>query len=106
MVDIDLTYIKLDDRNTALNQLALSTERIASQVERRFPLARVTRQYSKITKQLMKLIIDFGHAQVKIEPNELMRGSIYPVHEQKLASAAEEEFGAYVAMHVLSYAEL
>ena len=37
-IDIDLTYIKFDARNLALEQLALATERIAQNIEKDSPI--------------------------------------------------------------------
>ncbi|MEK6731668.1 MAG: nucleotidyl transferase AbiEii/AbiGii toxin family protein [Pseudomonadota bacterium] len=105
-IDIDLTYIKFDARNLALEQLALATERIAQNIEKRFPYLKVTRQYTKQTKRLVKLLVNQQNIQVKIEPNELIRGSVYPAQEQTLVKKAENEFDTFVSMRVLSIADL
>ena len=105
-IDIDLTYIWKDAREAALHKLAAATENIAIQIEKRFPHLRVTRQYTKKTKRLVKLLVNDKNIQIKVEPNELIRGSAYPATEKTLVPRAETEFDAFVSMNVLSHADL
>lgn len=67
---------------------------------------RVTRKYTKKSRRLVKLFVQSSQVQVKIEPNELIRGTIYPVEKKNIVSAAAEEFSSFVNMQVLSIADL
>ena len=55
---------------------------------------------------MVKLLVNQQNIQVKIEPNELIRGSVYPAQEQTLVKKAENEFDTFVSMRVLSIADL
>lgn len=105
-VDIDLTYLPIQEREEALSGMVNATERIAVNIEKRSPQLKVTRQYTKQTKRLVKLFVNAGNIQVKIEPNELIRGSAFPVEKRKIVTNAEKEFGAFVSMQVLSLPDL
>lgn len=105
-VDIDLTYLPIQNREDALNGLVGATENIASKIEKRLPKLKVIRQYTKQNNRLVKLFINAGNTQVKIEPNELIRGSVFPVEKRRITENAEKEFSAFVSMNVLSVPDL
>lgn len=105
-IDIDLTYLPIQNREEALSGLVVATENIASRIEKQFPKLRVIRQYTKQTNRLVKLFINAGNIQVKIEPNELIRGAVFPVETRQITKNAEKEFGAFVSMAVLSVPDL
>lgn len=105
-VDIDLTYVHFHDRDDALRNLAAATENIAKNIEKRLPTLKVTRRYTKQTNRLVKLFVDSDNAQVKIEPNELIRGTVCPCEHRVITKNAEKEFGSFVSMQTLSFADL
>lgn len=100
-VDIDLTYVPLDGRDVALKNIDTGLANIKRNIER----AR-----SDLTVQLRskKLIINSkGIAPVKIEPNTILRGTLYPIVQKDLASKAEAEFKLSVLdVKMLSLADL
>ncbi len=100
-VDIDLTYVPLDGRDTALKNIDTGLANIKKNIEK----AR-----SDLTVQLRgkKLIINAkGIAPVKIEPNTILRGTLYPVVQKDLASKVEDEFKLSVLdVRMLSLADL
>jgi len=105
-VDIDLTFIPLLERKTALQQFSTATENIARAIESRMTKVKVIRKYTKKDRRLVKLFVQATEAQVKVEPNELIRGNIYPVENKNIVSSATEEFSSFVNMQVLSIADL
>ena len=66
-VDIDLTYLPLEDRETSLENIHLSLGRMASHIEKLG--FRVQRNIIKGTKQTAKLVIHDDESSVKIECN-------------------------------------
>ena len=89
-VDIDLTYLPLQNREEDLSSLVNATENIARNIEKCFPKFTVIRQYTEKTNCLVKLFINVGSIQVKIEPNELIRGTVFPIETRKISEKAEK----------------
>jgi hypothetical protein len=52
------------------------------------------------------LLVSTGVASIKIEPNLVIRGTVYPTEERRLVRAAEKLFELSVAVRVLSDADL
>jgi predicted nucleotidyltransferase component of viral defense system len=105
-VDIDLTYVPFQPREEALKRLAEATENVAANIERRLPDLKVTRKYTKRTERLVKLFVNSQNVQIKIEPNELIRGVVYPCEKRKIVKNAVDKFGGFVSMQVLSIPDL
>jgi len=103
-VDIDLTYIPNNDRETALSEISEGLGRIKVDLEKSIPGISVTAvsregEDAKINCQLQK-------AQIKIEVNTTTRGTINHPDLLKVAKKAQESFGRFAAIKVVSMAEL
>lgn len=105
-VDIDLAYVHFQERESALNDLAIAMENIAKNIEKRLPNLKVIRKYTKKAKRLVKLFVNSRNTQVKIEPNELMRGTVYPCEQRVITKHAEKEFSSFVSTKTLSIPDL
>ncbi len=70
-VDIDVTYIPIEDRNTSLKRINESLERIADKVRRRFRDVRVIPRLD-----ISKITCESRGCQVKIEVNQTKRGLV------------------------------
>lgn len=103
-VDIDLTYMPLDDRDTALKNISDGLNRIKADLEkslRGIVVTTVSRegQDAKINCQL-------SGAQIKIEVNTVTRGCIEKSTLMRVNKKVEETFGKFAAINVVSFAEL
>lgn len=105
-VDIDLTYLPLTDRSTALQDIHDALRRITDRIKRRLPGVKITPRVSKETSLYIGLIVMSYDATVKIEPNTIMRGAVYPVQLRPLARRAEELFEFHIEARTLSLADL
>ena len=65
-VDIDLTYIPVSDRASSLNEIDAAMRRIAKEIERGVPGARVSASAPKGEKCITKLIVRADDAQIKL----------------------------------------
>ena len=65
-VDIDLTYIPIEDRNTSLKNIVNALERIKTNLEKVLPEAQIS-----IKKNILKLQVTTAKAQIKIEVNQI-----------------------------------
>ncbi|MBI4989812.1 MAG: nucleotidyl transferase AbiEii/AbiGii toxin family protein [Rhodocyclales bacterium] len=102
-VDIDLTYLPLKPRAEALAEIDAALARIAEDARRMIAGASVTRSPRP---DAPKLVIQTEAAQVKIEPNAVLRGSVFPPETRTVTPAVEEAFGRFVEMQVVSLADL
>ena len=70
-IDIDLTYIPLEDRATSLAHINDALKRIADKVEKQIKGANVIRRFD-----ICKLTCEWRGCQVKIEVNQTKRGIV------------------------------
>jgi predicted nucleotidyltransferase component of viral defense system len=106
-VDIDLAYLPTDEpRETALKKIGESLRRIAVAIKRAIPDVKVQESQAQEPKRITKLIVATGHTRIKIEPNEVIRGSVFPVEEREMTRRAENMFELSVTARTLSVADL
>lgn len=100
-VDIDLTYVPIDARETALKNIDDGLANIEKNIRKARPDLTVNNQSKKLS------ISKKGVFPVKVEPNTVLRGTLYPLIQKDLSSKVEEEFGLVVLdVPMLSLADL
>ena len=100
-VDIDLTYVPIQDRETTLAEVARLLEGLERSLMKRFPRLRINNQRSK-----GKLIITQGRTQIKIEVNLVKRGCLTPPQRQLLCQKATSQFKAFVAVPMVPFGQV
>ena len=106
-VDIDLAYLPVEEpRETALKKISESLGRIAVALKRVIPGVKVQESQAREPKRIAKLIVASGQTRIKIEPNDVIRGSVFPVGELELTERAEKMFERSVTARVLSIPDL
>lgn len=103
-VDIDLAYLPLKPRDDALDEIDTALRSLAGEIERR--VAGATVRETSSDGQLIRLVISTSDAVIKIEPNRVFRGNVYPPEERDLSPAAQSRFEAFVRVQSLSTADL
>lgn len=103
-VDIDLTYLPLKSRTEALLEIHETLLSIRDDIERRIPGARVQKIPDR--DSIIKLIVSADDAIIKIEPNLIIRGSVYPPKQRDLCQAAQERYEVFASVSTLSIADL
>lgn len=98
-VDIDLTYVPVQPRVQSLQSITAALARIAATLSKTIPDAKQESSSSG------KLVYRLGHALVKIEVNEVLRGVVHPVQTLTVSERTENEFG-YAEMQVVSIHDL
>lgn len=104
-VDIDLAYIPLDDRETAIASISDSIMRLKDKITKDIPDIKVMTVGSG-QDQEEKLLCNLQGVQVKIEINTVMRGTLRPPHFMSVSNAVEKEFEKFVGIKVISAGEL
>lgn len=103
-VDIDLTYLPIDDRKTALKSISDGLGRIKSDLEKSVSGISVTPASRE--GQDVKINCQVPGAQIKIEVNTTTRGSINQPVVMRVHKRVEEAFGRFAAINVVSFSEL
>ena len=103
-VDIDLTYLPVEGRQTTLDNISQSLSRIKSDIESHINGVSVTT--TKREGQDAKINCQSNEAQIKIEVNTVTRGHIYPTRRMIVSEKVEEEFEKFAEINVVSHAEL
>jgi predicted nucleotidyltransferase component of viral defense system len=103
-VDIDLAYLPLKLCDEALDEIGTELRSLAGEIRRR--VAGATVRETSSDGQLIRLVVSTSDAVIKIEPNRVFRGSVYPTEERDLSPAAQRRFEAFVRVQSLSAADL
>lgn len=99
-IDIDLAFVPVLGRADTLRRADAALGRIADRLARLG--VRTTRT---VAPEAPKLLCMDGTARIKIEPNLVLRGTVFPVRQMHVAPAVEERFG-FAEAPVLSRGEL
>ena len=103
-VDIDLTYLPFDNRETALTNISDSLGKIRERITKSIPGTTVNKQTIKGND--VKLLVQLQNAQIKVEVNTITRGHLHPVRLLQVNEKVQERFKKFAAIQVVSDAEL
>ncbi|MBE0514075.1 nucleotidyl transferase AbiEii/AbiGii toxin family protein [Sulfurimonas sp.] len=92
-VDIDLMYLPVEDRQTSLQNIAESFERIARSIESSMRGVKVYRLDQQGDGILSKLQIEKNSVRIKIEASPVIRGTVREPSVLSVSARVEEEFG-------------
>ncbi len=105
-VDIDLTYLPIEDRETTLKNIHSALNKLSERIKRILPRAKIFQKFHPQSKFLKGLIIKRQYASVKVEPNFIMRGTVFPPEKRILTRKAQDIFEKAVEVQLLSFADL
>ena len=97
-IDIDLTYLPLEDYETSLMHINEALKRIVVNIKKVLPVSTI-----QLDEKNCKLLVNEKSVSVKVEVSLMGRGSIYVPQVMQLCLKAQEEFDAYVEIKVLNY---
>ena len=95
-VDIDLTYLPLEDYETSRTNINAALQRIMGNIQKVLPQVKINYE-----EQNSKLRISDKGVLIKVEVNLTGRGSLHPPVMMDLCQRAQEEFDAFVSMRLL-----
>lgn len=105
-VDIDLTYLPLEPRETALANIGVALQRIADAIQRTVPGATVQEIQTRGEANVSKLTVRTAEATIKIEPNLVLQGTVFSPVERELSEQAEILFEVSATANTLAVADL
>ena len=103
-VDIDLTYLPAADRESSLEDIDDSLDRIARAITGRNPQVKAQRIAGGGNNDTRIMVSD-GQAQIKIETSPVTRGAVYPARLMVPSETVTEQFG-FVEINVLAFEDL
>jgi len=104
-VDIDLTYIFIDDRETALQNISDALDRIETSIKKVIQGISITR-IPPDQGHDVKLNCQTRNAHLKIEVNTTTRGILSPVRMMAVTNNVQSTFRKFAAINVVSHGEL
>ena len=102
-VDIDLTYCPLDERDVAFVAMREGLQRTVRVLQTR--LLGVQCTHTQPTGG-DKLLVRYDGISVKVEPNGIIRGTVFPTEIRSLCPEAQTLFGTTISARCLSEADL
>ncbi len=105
-VDIDLTYLPVNDRDFALNEIHRILLLISEGIKRRISGTEVIPKRIHGTEVVRGLIVNCSGVTVKIEPNLVFRGAVYPPEIRTLSKKAQDLFELSLQSRTLSKFDL
>ena len=103
-VDIDLAYVKVEDRELSLSTISTRLVSIEEKIRNIFPQVHITKK--KDRDKIIGLIINSGGSVVKIEVNTIIRGTVFPIVNKNLSKKVEQQFELALAVNTLSIEDL
>lgn len=103
-VDIDLCYLPLENREDTFKNLHEILKNIKNDLEAKLNL-KVTSSNALDGKREVKLIASRDGIEVKIEPNFILRSSLFETQDIVLSKLAKEEFEKSVKARCLNLAD-
>ena len=100
-VDIDLTYLPIEERETSLRNIADALQRIKANIEKVIPGVRITPRLDAGKLQVSSSGID-----IKVEVNLVNRGTLAEPQNMPLCEKAQTTFEAFCVMPVVPRGQL
>lgn len=104
-VDIDLTFLPVMPWRESLAAIEEALLRIKRRIEASFANIHVVESRVQGDGPLMRLIVQQGRTQIKIEVTPVLRGSVFAPELRMVSPSVEEQFG-FAEMRVVSFADL
>ncbi|MBU1134883.1 MAG: nucleotidyl transferase AbiEii/AbiGii toxin family protein [Candidatus Omnitrophica bacterium] len=105
-VDIDLTYLRLSSHEETIKAINEQLKSISKRISSSMPSMQIEEKAEVPNSFITKLFVKRHNAIVKIEPNQIIRGSLFGCEERDLCKKAEEIFEKFVITKTLSFSEL
>jgi len=105
-VDIDLTYLPIQERDESLKGIEKTLRQIANDIRSHLPGSIVEEGAIQAPKMINKLQVSMNGIQIKVEPNLVIRGTVFPCRDLDLAPGVQAAFEMSATMKVVSLADL
>ncbi|MEI6087453.1 MAG: nucleotidyl transferase AbiEii/AbiGii toxin family protein [Bacteroidota bacterium] len=100
-VDIDLTYVEIENRETSLQNILIALNRIQENIKKVVPRVNILHK-----KGANKLLISTPNAAIKVEVNSVVRGILGQPENKILCNKAQTDFDAFCAINIVPIGQL
>ena len=90
-VDIDLTYLKTTSRDIALQEIESGLLELSHVICKRNGTLQI-KQLKTREGKLNKIVVTNGKIKIKIEPNFIMRSTLYPAKKMDISKSVKNRF--------------
>jgi predicted nucleotidyltransferase component of viral defense system len=104
-VDIDLTYLPVEPRQESLDGIESALNRIEENIGKNLPGVSIQKGRIKNPNMISKLFVRNSETQIKIEPNLIIRGTVFPIEQYALCAKAQEVFELFYEARTVSGAD-
>jgi predicted nucleotidyltransferase component of viral defense system len=106
-VDIDLTYLPIEPREIFLKNITYALVTLANNIRKKGEgQYQVDELFLQEPRQISKLIVFNKDVRIIIEPNFVLRGSVFDCETQELCHSAQDEFLTFFKVKTLSFADV
>jgi hypothetical protein len=106
-VDIDLTYLPIEPREIFLRNITDALDVLAENIRKRTQgQCKVDEVFLKEPRQISKLLIFNKETRIIIEPNLVLRGSVFECETHGLCQSAQDQFLTFFRIKTLSFADI
>lgn len=103
-VDIDLTYLPIEDRETTLKNIDTTLDHIREDIIRNMRGVNVQRIAGGGNNDT-RLLVRQGNTEIKVETSPVARGTVHPPERRRVNENVEETFG-FAEMQVVAFEDL
>lgn len=100
-VDIDLTYLPIEDWDTSLEKINAALKRIGTDIEKSLLGTKAT-----LRQETSKLDIATASASIKLEVSKMGRGTYAPPDVRVLCEKAQEEYNSFCEIAIVPFGQL
>jgi predicted nucleotidyltransferase component of viral defense system len=105
-VDIDVTHLPLESRECTIEGISRALSSLADRICAAVPYSKVQKALGPLDKTIGSLVVSANGAIIKIEPNFVLRGSVFPCEIRELCESAQTRFSAYAEVTTLSFGDV
>jgi predicted nucleotidyltransferase component of viral defense system len=105
-VDIDLVYLPVEERTVTFTHIHEALTTIQSNIVRLIPGTIISRDISREYNTIVRLYVATQNATIKIEPNTVIRGTVFPAVTKPLRAKAEDVFELAMDIRTVSLEDL
>lgn len=105
-VDIDLVYLPVQERIKSLQNISAGLTRLSLSISKLIPGSKPSLIKNLNHQIVSRLYVQLNDSMVKIEPNTILRGSVFPTIRKSIVQKAKSIFNVYAENQILSENEL
>ncbi|HEY4087164.1 MAG TPA: nucleotidyl transferase AbiEii/AbiGii toxin family protein [Bryobacteraceae bacterium] len=104
-VDLDLTYLPVEDRTTSLANINAAMQRLENRICEGLRVAKVTSVRIRPENIVSRIFVEANGVQIKVEVTPVLRGCVYDPETRSVSNSVEAQFG-FAEIQVVSFPDL